>query len=557
MQTHPGLANGPKTPLGWHSINWRKVNRLVRNLRGRIYQAKQQTNLQRVRSLQKLMLRSYANRLLSVRRVCQLNAGRNSAGVDKVLVKTAEARSALVEQLGQYQPWRARPTRRVYIAKANGKLRPLGIPCIVERAHQAMVKNALEPEWEAVFEGSSYGFRPGRGAHDALSKLYLLCRGNTRKRWVVDADIAGCFDHINHAFLMQAVGQFPARELIHQWLKAGYIDKGQWHPTDAGTPQGGVISPLLMNIALHGMATALGVKHNCRGEINGTRALVRYADDFVVLCETQADAHAAQITLQSWLVERGLTLSPEKTRIVHLQQGFDFLGCTIRHYPAPLTTRSGWKLLITPSKTSILSLRSKLKQRWQQMNGLPLSSVMLHLNPIIRGWANYFRPLVSSEVFQRLDQWMWMRQWRYVKRRHPGKSIAWCWRTYWGRFNVERQDSDVFGDRTSGTHLLKFSWFAIERHVLVKGTASMDDPSLKDYWLQRQKRASKALKPSRQRIARQQEGLCPICGQSLFNGEEIQLHHKRPKALGGKDTYDNLVLLHLFCHQQVHHKPKC
>lgn len=554
MQTRKGLANPTQTPTDWQRVNWRKAYRLVRNLRYRIFRAKRQNDLRRVRALQKLMLRSYANRLVSVRRVSQLNSGRNRAGVDNVVVKTAAARSALVDQLSQYQSWRAQPVRRVYIAKASGKMRPLGIPCLIERAHQAMVKNALEPEWEAQFEGSSYGFRPGRGAHDALSKLYGLCRPNKRKSWVVDADIQGCFDQINHDFLMQAMGSFPARELIRQWLKAGYVEHQQWHPTDAGTPQGGVISPLLMNIALHGMEAALGVTHDKRGQINGTRAVVRYADDFVVLCQTQADAQVAQSTLQSWLAERGLSLSPEKTRIVHLQQGFDFLGCTIRHYPAPSTSRTGWKLLIKPSRPSIDALRSKLRDLWQQVRGQSPSQFIPVFNSIIRGWANYFRPLVSSAVFQSLDQWMYLRQWRYVIRRHPKQSKSWCYRTYWGRFNLERQDHSVFGDSTSGMHLLKFAWFTIQRHVLVKGSASLDDPDWRDYWQNRQKQQIKTLKLTHQRLAQRQNGLCPLCGQSLFNGEQLQRHHRKPKAQGGGDSPQNLVLLHLFCHQQLHHR---
>jgi RNA-directed DNA polymerase len=549
-----GLANGTKTSTDWQCINWRKVNRQVRNLRYRIFRAKRQNEMRRVRSLQKLMLRSYANRLLSVRRVSQLNRGRNSAGVDNVVVKTAQARSALVDQLANYQPWRVRPVRRVLIAKANGKLRPLGIPCLIERAHQAMVKNALEPEWEAQFEGSSYGFRPGRSAHDALSKLYLLCRPNKRKRWIVDADIEGCFDHINHDFLLAAIGQFPGRELIRQWLKAGYVEHHQWYPTDAGTPQGGVISPLLMNIVLHGMEAALGVSHDRMGYINGKRAVVRYADDFVVLCETEADAQVAQHTLQSWLAERGLSLSPQKTRIVHLQQGFDFLGCNIRHYPAPQTSRTGWKLLIKPSQRSVLTCRSSLREVWQQMRGYPLTNLISTLNSKIRGWANYFRPYVSSDVFAKLDAWMYLRQQRYVKRQHPKQSQAWTHNRYWGAFNPERPNTQVFGDRTTGAYLIQFNWFTIERHIMVQGSASIDDPHLQPYWQTRQKRLLKTLPRFRQKIAQRQNGCCPVCGQSLFNGEQLHLHHRQPKSQGGQDTVENLEWLHLFCHQQVHYQ---
>jgi RNA-directed DNA polymerase len=252
----------------------------------------------------------------------------------------------MVDTLAHYAPWKAKPARRVYIPKSNNKLRPLGIPVVMDRCLQAMVKNALEPAWEARFEGISYGFRPGRSCHDAIEKIYLLARPNKTKKWVLDADIQGAFDHISHDYLQEAIGPVPGRELIKQWLKAGYIDQEVFHETEQGTPQGGVISPLLANIALHGMEEALGVTHNTQGRINGKRAVVRYADDFVCFCETQEDAEQVQQVLTTWLAQRGLTLSTEKTRIVHLSKGFDFLGFNIRHYQTPQTTQTGWKLLI-------------------------------------------------------------------------------------------------------------------------------------------------------------------------------------------------------------------
>jgi RNA-directed DNA polymerase len=236
-------VNGPAKRTNWQAIEWRKANRRVRNLRRRIFRASRDGDLAKVRSLQKLALRSHAVRLKAVRTVTQENAGRLTPGVDKLVVKTADARSELVDALGQHQPWRALPVRRVYIPKSNGKLRPLGIPTILDRAMQAVVKTALEPEWEARFEPCSYGFRPGRGCHDAIGRIYNFALPTGRKKWVVDADIAGAFDNIGHDALLGQLGSFPARELVRQWLKAGYMENGVFHDTETGTPQGGVMTP--------------------------------------------------------------------------------------------------------------------------------------------------------------------------------------------------------------------------------------------------------------------------------------------------------------------------
>jgi RNA-directed DNA polymerase len=537
----------------WPLVNWRAAYRRVRNLRQRLFRATQANDLRKVRSLQKLLLRSYSNILVSVRRVTQVNAGKNTPGVDHLVVKTPAARGQLVDQLATLTLWKARPVRRVFIPKSNGKQRPLGIPTILDRCLQARVLNALEPEWEARFEGSSYGFRPGRSCHDALGKIYLLARPNKRKKWVVDADIQGAFDHIDHDFLLQALGDAPGRELIRQWLQAGSMHEGVCAPTTAGTPQGGVLSPLLLNIALHGMEAALGIRHNQRGTLTGARALVRYADDFVVFCESQEDAvRVKEELLPPWLAQRGLTLSAEKTRIVHLTTGFDFLGCTVRHHKAPQTTRSGYKLLIRPSNTAVVRKRQELKQTWLALKGHSLSCVLHRLNPIIRGWANYYRPTVASEVFCHMDRWMYRRAKRYVKHTHPTKSQAWRQQSYWGKLNPERNDHWVFGDKRSGRYLLKFSWFRIVRHQLVRGRASPDDPRLREYWWQRRKVNLQRLNNSDVKLAESQDWRCPVCGQNLFNGEELHRHHKEPRSVGGTDASGNRELLHLYCHQQRH-----
>jgi len=551
MSDH-GRSNGPTGPTDWNAIDWRKANRVVRNLRQRIFRAARENDLKKVRSLQKLLLRSWSNLVLSVRRATQQNQGKNTPGVDKVLVKTPTARGELVETMAGHQVWRAKPVRRVYIPKANGKLRPLGIPTILDRCWQGVVKNALEPEWEARFEGSSYGFRPGRGCHDAMARIYQLAKGTSTRKWVVDADIKGAFDNIGHEPLLRAIGQFPARELVKQWLKAGFMELGQLHETPTGTPQGGVISPLLANIAFHGMEQVLGVAYAANGELKPkSPALVRYADDFVVFCHTEEEARQCLDKLRTWLAERNLQLSEEKTKLVHLSEGFDFLGFTVKHYAVPASP-SGWRLQIQPSRKSVQRIKERLREVWRRFQGAPVAAVVRALNPIIRGWATYFRTQCAGKTFAKLEKWMYDREVRYAKRRHPNKSRSWMVQKYWGVPVRRRKDRWVFGDKSSGAYRLRFSWFRQTHHIPVKGTASPDDARLKDYWENRRPCNSRSLSPTDQKLGQRQGWRCPICGEALLNGEELHRHHRQPRQDGGTDDLDNRVLLHLYCHQQVH-----
>jgi RNA-directed DNA polymerase len=501
------------------------------------------------------MLRSYENRCMAVRRVTQVNRGKYTPGVDKVLVKTPKARGELVDMLANYEPWKPFPALRVYIPKANGKQRPLGIPVILDRCLQAIVKNALEPYWEAKFEDSSYGFRPGRCQHDAIERIYNLASAKGNRRWVLDADIKGAFDNIDHDKLLDLIGQFPARELIRQWLKAGYMEDGVYHDTDKGTPQGGVISPLLANIAFHGMEEALGIKYWYRTtktysvELNPkSPGLVRFADDFVVFCHTKEEAEQAKEKLKAWFAERGLTFSEEKTRIVNLDEGFDFLGFNVRQYKVT-TSRSGYRLLIRPSKKSVKEVRRKLKSLFREMHGHSVQRLIQELNPIIRGWADYYRSAVSSRIFNRLDDYLFRLQFHWAKRQHPTKSWKWRKVRYWG--NYKAQDKWVFGNKD--LHMLSFSWTPIRRHVMVRRFASADDPELEQYWDERKIRELEFwLSSFKKKVAKQQNYVCPVCKDHLANGEEIHNHHLVPKVKGGRNHPSNYVLVHMYCHQAAH-----
>ena len=319
-------VNGPEDVLEWDAIDWRACEQNVRRLRQRIFNAAREQDWPKVRNLQKLMLRSRANTLVSVRQVTQRNAGRRTAGIDGEVAMTPEDRAGVAVRVHQSRSsWHPRAVRRVYIPKASNraKLRPLGIPVIMDRCHQQRVRHALEPEWEARFEPRSYGFRPGRGCQDAIAAIYNACKGpQARHVWALDADLAAAFDRIDHDHLLGSLGSFPARDLIRGWLKAGVFEPGKgFAPTVEGTPQGGVISPCLLNVALHGLEEAAGVCYRARGTRpggtqRGSPVAVRYADDVVVLCHSQQQAELVKARLAEWLAPRGLAFNEDKTRIV-------------------------------------------------------------------------------------------------------------------------------------------------------------------------------------------------------------------------------------------------
>jgi RNA-directed DNA polymerase len=514
------VVNGPEDEvLDWHAIDWRAVEDDVRRLRGRIFTASQAGDLKQVRNLQKLMLRSRANTLLSVRRVTERNAGRLTAGIDGQVAVTAVDKARLVAWVHDQSPsWRPAPVKRVFIPKAGGKQRPLGIPVIADRVLQARVVNALEPEWESRFEPRSYGFRPGRGCQDAIGAIYRTLKGpNPQRTWALDADLAAAFDRIDHGRLLAALGTFPARGLVEQWLTAGVVDKGRLAATEEGTPQGGVISPLLLNIALHGMEQAAGVRY-WQADTDGARiargspVLIRYADDFVVLCHTREQAEAVKAALAEWLTPRGLTFNEDKTQVVSIDEGFDFLGFNVRRYDGTL--------LIKPAKAAVKRIRERLRVEMRALRGNNAATVLRKINPIVRGWSAYYRTVVSSDTFTRLDDYVWKLTYKWAKYGHPNKPRNWIIARYFGRFNTSRQDRWVFGDRASGAYLLKFSWTSIVRHPMVKGTASPDDPALADFWTERRaKGPPPPVGRATLRLLQAQNGRCPRCGGFLLHAD--------------------------------------
>ena len=557
------LAVSPR--YEWKTIPWREIERMVFKLQKRIYRAKIRGNVKAVHRLQRLLVNSWSTKCLAVRRVTQDNQGKRTAGIDGVKSLTPPQRLALTGTLTLSQ--KAQPTRRVWIPKpGTDEKRPLGIPTMQNRAEQALLKLALEPEWEAVFEPNSYGFRPGRSCHDAIEAIFIgICH---KGKFVLDGDIAKCFDRINHEALLAKLHTIPTfRRAIMAWLKAGVMEGTDLFPTIEGTPQGGVISPLLANIALHGLEATITSAFPRWSPTDGkelwTPKVVRYADDFVVMHQDRRVVEQAKQVASEWLQGMGLELKPSKTRIVHTLReqneeapGFDFLGFQVRQYPVGKTHSGkqvrrkdghvkllGFKTLITPSKTARQRHEAALKEIAHHCQAAPQAALIGRLNPVIRGWSIYYSTVVANRAFVTEDRHVFFTLRNWAKRRHRNKPMDWIVKKYWrletGQWTFATKD---------GVTLYRHYQTPIRRHVKIRGTKSPYDGDW-SYWGARLSRHPEI--PKRVVFLLKRQGAkCAWCGLHFKPEDHWEVDHIIPIARGGQDDHRNQQLLHQHCHDK-------
>lgn len=479
----------------WTDINWSKIEKYVDKLQKRIYRAENEGNHYKARNLQRLLIHSDSTLLLAIKRVTQTNKGKRTAGIDGFKVLSNKARGRLFDKMKamNIRLHKPKPAFRKYIPKKNGKYRSLGIPVIVDRIYQEILRMALEPQAEVKFEPTSYGFRPKRSVHDAVSRIFHnISRG--KWCWVFEGDFKSCFDTLSHDFILSQIKGFPYHNLVKRFLKAGYVDDNIFHRTSKGTPQGGLLSPLLANIALTGMERYLGINYEeilvhkkdfsyTTFKTTGRYRMVRYADDFVVFAQNKEDIEELYDILEPYLEERGLTLAEDKTRITHISEGFDFLGFNFRQYK----DKNGFKCLIKPSKKSIASFKSKIKDRFEFYKGHNVDELINALNPLIIGTANFWRHVVSKKTFSSMNNYIWTKVYKFLRRLHPNKGWKWIKKKYFPPFEKwGRKAKWVLTDPKTGNYLYQMGWTPIRRHSMIKYNYSPYDSSKREYFISRE-----------------------------------------------------------------------
>lgn len=531
----------------WHSINWVECHQTVRRLQARIVKATQEGRHNKVKALQWLLTHSFSAKAIAVKRVTE-NQGKRTPGVDKKTWSTPEAKSQAVLSLKRrgYKPF---PLKRVYIPKPNGEKRPLGIPTMKDRAMQALYLIALEPVAETTADKNSYGFRLERCTADAIGQCFKALSKKISPQWILEGDIRGCFDNISHDWLIANVPM--DKGILWKWLKAGFIDKQTLYPIEAGTPQGGIISPMLANMTLDGLERIL-LKKYLRGNWNKQKVnMVRYADDFIITGATkEALEDEVKPLIKEFLKVRGLELSQEKTRITHIDEGFDFLGQNIRKYDGVI--------LIKPSKKNVKTFLDNVREKVKENKTAKQASLINLLNPVIRGWANYHRHVVAKKTFTSVDHEIWKLLWQWAKRRHPNKGNHWIKEKYFkkvGNRNWVFSTDSSNGEPKEALKLVKASETPIRRHTKIKAEANPLDPKWETYFEERLGLKMKGNLRERGKLLRlwkSQNGICPTCNQSISKETGWNIHHIQLRCDGGKDNISNLMMVHPNCHRQIH-----
>jgi RNA-directed DNA polymerase len=546
MNTGANVCASSYGTVQWPNIEWVQCIRNVRRLQMRIVKATQVGRWNKVKTLQRLLTGSFSGKALAVKRVTE-NEGKKTAGVDKQLWVTPEAKSHAVQNLNRRE-YKSLPLRRVYIPKSSGKMRPLGIPTMKDRAMQALHLLALEPVSETKADRNSYGFRPERATQDAIGHCFVLLSRKTSSQWVLEGDIKGCFDNINHEWLINNIPM--GKKILHKWLKAGYIHKRNLYPTEAGTPQGGIISPALSNMTLDGLEAELK-KFRRQDKVH----MVRYADDFIVTGNSkELLENEVRPLVDKFLSARGLELSPEKTSITHIDKGFDFLGVNIRKYNG--------KLLIKPSKENVKAFLDKVRNAIKDNKPAKQINLITLLNPIIRGWANYHKSVMATETFKRVDKEIWQSLWQWARRRHPDKSPVWIKEKYFktaGNRNWVFEAAEKEKVNPNGKPIVIKLFCAsdtpIKRHIKIKGEANPFDPKFETYFEERStSKMRDSLKGSKRLLSLwlNQGGICPICRRKITADMQWSFHHIVRKVEGGRSNVSNLRLTHQHCHRKVH-----
>jgi RNA-directed DNA polymerase len=511
--------------------------------------ATQQGRWNKVKALQHLLSHSFSGRALAVRRVTE-NQGKSTPGVDRDLWDTPEKKTQGLHTL-RTRAYHPQPLRRVYVPKSNGQHRPLGIPTMTDRAMQALFLLTLDPVAETRADPNSYGFRRERSTADALRQCHTILSRRCSPTWILEGDIKSCFDRISHAWLLAHIPMNKA--ILRRWLRAGFMEQGILFATTEGTPQGGIISPVLANLTLDGLERLLREqfpKGNARNRTAKVK-LVRYADDFVITGSSRELLEGeVKPLVEHFLNERGLELSAAKTRVTHIEEGFDFLGQNVRRFRDKVLTR--------PSPKNVATFLRKIREAIKASGQATPGAMICRLNPMIRGWANYHRHGASRKTYEAVDHEIFQALWRWARRRHPQKNGRWLQAKYFsagGRtwvFQGEVTDPEGKPERVK---LFAASGVRIERHVKVIGEANPYDPHWEPYfearWSAKMARTLEG-KGTAQYLWYEQAGKCPVCQQPINVEGRWHCHHLIRRCEGGLSTVDNLVLLHPTCHQQVH-----